>query len=429
MATEHMKLKLALDAQRDFHCDDEKDAVLGKGAYGKVVKAKYIKEGEHKNKMFAIKIMAYNEGDEARKKYQDREIEALIRSTQSENSNIIQYFDSWKILVGHERKLCIQMELCSCNLTAFVRQNNTFLTQDSPRFYQRVFEQILNGLVFIHSIGWVHRDIHPGNILVVNQNPQRMDDIHIKIGDFGYARYIGIEISERSDWTNQAKYEKLTPIEWKTSYTAPELDTNTYDFKVDIYSAGMILYFISRYPIQKHSILKEEVEAFKQGKFDINDHTYFKDDKKLIILIKEMLKDKEERPTAKQAKDYMFPEAQRPNIEFFVRKGTNKDSHLCSFNEFTISALKTAIEDRTRVRANRQKIIHERMNGDERMTMFIEKDEEVKFVFRNAALDAKQDRYVQLIVNETAEEDRSHIIETGYLQDVDMLSQSGSGDL
>ena len=45
----------------------KKDVLLGKVAYVVVVKARDIKEGEHKDKMFAIKIMPYNEGNEARK--------------------------------------------------------------------------------------------------------------------------------------------------------------------------------------------------------------------------------------------------------------------------------------------------------------------------------------------------------------------------
>ena len=175
--------------------------------------------------------------------------------------------------------------------------------------------------------------------------------------------------------------------------------------------------------------MKDEVEAIKHGKFDINNQTYFQDDEKLTILIKEMLKDKEERPTAKQAKDYMLPEGERPNIEFFVRKSTGKDSRRCFFNKFTISALKTAIERGTGVRVNRQEITQERMNGDERMTMSIVNDGDVKFVFRNAALDAKHDRHVQLIVNEKEEEDCCNIIETEHLEDVEMMSQSGSGTL
>ena len=153
MATEYMQLKICLSLQHGFHCDDEKDALLGKGAYGKVIKVKDIKEGEHKDEMFAIKIMADSNGDETREKYHKREIEALFLSTLSKNSNVIKYFGSWNMKVGDKKKLCIQMDLCSCNLTAFVSHNNTFLTQDSPRFYQHVFRQILNGLVFIHSIG------------------------------------------------------------------------------------------------------------------------------------------------------------------------------------------------------------------------------------------------------------------------------------
>ena len=81
------------------------------------------------------------------------------------------------------------MELCSVNLGEFIYENNMggpeiIRADGSPRLYKKVFPQILNGLDAIHSIGWVHRNLHPGNILIANPNPQQIKDIVVKIANF-----------------------------------------------------------------------------------------------------------------------------------------------------------------------------------------------------------------------------------------------------
>ncbi len=76
--------------------------------------------------------------------------------------------------------LYIQMELCSGKSL-----NNYILDPDNKLeekivFY--IFTQILEGLIYIHSRGVVHRDIKPGNIFI--------EKGEIKIGDFGLAKII-----------------------------------------------------------------------------------------------------------------------------------------------------------------------------------------------------------------------------------------------
>ncbi len=168
---------------------------LGKGVIGQVYNAKC--KDDHKT--YAIKVIPY--GDKDMKTYQKRELELLTRLDLSKCSNVIKYFKSWIVQVGGEQRLCIQMELCWLDLGTFVHRNkiagpDIIQAQGPPRFYQQVFQQILNGLAFIHSMGWVHRDIHPGNILIANSNPKRISDIQVKIADFGLARYIGIDFDK-----------------------------------------------------------------------------------------------------------------------------------------------------------------------------------------------------------------------------------------
>ena len=400
--------------------------ILGTGNFRKVVKAKCTKEGVDKGKQFAIKILTYDVNDRDRLEYQEREIESLYLLN---NSNVIKYFDSWIMQVGDKRKLCIQMELCSANLKKFVdnpRGTEFIQSPGWPRFYQQIVKQILNGLVAIHKMEWIHRDIHPGNIFVVNQNPQQIRDIHVKIGDLGLARpkdRIKIKISP--GWTVKPE-ELLTPFSHDGTYMAPELKKKEYDLKVDVYSVGVVLYFISRYPVLESSELKKEIKAIRRGEHDINEHIYHKDDEKLVNLIRNLLQENPKaRFSAKEAMHYMFPteadnstdvdadESMRTpqntysidnnesvpisqekysadsskalKTEFIARKENEKVVSQCFLNEFTLSAMKAEVERRTRVKADRQVLRQERMIDGEMMRIKIEEDEDVENIFKIAA--------------------------------------------
>jgi serine/threonine protein kinase len=134
----------------------------------------------------------------------------------------------------------------------------------------------------------------------------------VKIGDLGLARskHTEVKIDRSPGWTVKPKVEKLTPYSFEGAYTAPELKKDEYNTKVDVYSAGAVLYFISRYPVQQDSsVLKSEVKAIQRGELEINKYVYHNDDEKLVALIQNLLQKKSAaRFNAKTAKKYMFPE-------------------------------------------------------------------------------------------------------------------------
>jgi len=80
-------------------------------------------------------------------------------------------------------------------------------------------------VVYLHDLGVIHRDLKPENILLDEDSPNAV----IKLGDFGSA------INKNPE--NVAK-EALGSLH----YIAPEVLTNHYDEKCDLWSCGVILY-------------------------------------------------------------------------------------------------------------------------------------------------------------------------------------------
>ncbi len=84
--------------------------------------------------------------------------------------------------------------------------------------------QIFRGLNYMHSLGIAHRDVKPANVLISRATG------YAKLADFNCA-------------ANMAQKEKHSPHVGTRQYHAPELclESRHYDFKVDVWSAGVVL--------------------------------------------------------------------------------------------------------------------------------------------------------------------------------------------
>jgi serine/threonine protein kinase len=97
---------------------------------------------------------------------------------------------------------------------------------------------IVLGMKYIHSEGFIHRDLKPTNILLD-------DDRDVKISEFGSSRLYQAD----STMTGAG-----TPL-----YMAPEVDEGHYDGKVDVYSFGIIVYEI----VSGNGIFSNDGNKFK----------------------------------------------------------------------------------------------------------------------------------------------------------------------
>lgn len=187
------------------------DKELGKGTFGEV------KLGIHRitNEKVAIKVLEKDKiVDEADKERITREIHILklIR-----HPNIIQLYE---IIEDKEKLYLITEYLSGGELFDYIVANQRVNELEACKFYQ----QLLDGIEYVHKLNIVHRDLKPENLLLDSKK-------NIKIIDFGLS--------------NLYKEKGLLSTACGSPcYAAPEMIAGKkYDgLSVDLWSSGVILF-------------------------------------------------------------------------------------------------------------------------------------------------------------------------------------------
>eukprot|EP00831_Metopus_contortus_P048765 TRINITY_DN3991_c0_g1_i1.p1 TRINITY_DN3991_c0_g1~~TRINITY_DN3991_c0_g1_i1.p1 ORF type:complete len:498 (-),score=100.11 TRINITY_DN3991_c0_g1_i1:45-1538(-) len=117
----------------------------------------------------------------------------------------------------------------------------------------KIAYEILQGLYDIHTHSIIHRDIHPKNILLETDS-SRNTVLSLAISDFGFARIL------HDDEIGKTKIG---------SYRSPELalpeQSGVHDKSTDIWSYGMVLYFLM-FGIHAENFLQNKtMEIYRKG--------------------------------------------------------------------------------------------------------------------------------------------------------------------
>ncbi|KAG9248230.1 anticodon binding domain of tRNAs-domain-containing protein [Calycina marina] len=102
----------------------------------------------------------------------------------------------------------------------------------------RLFRQVLEGLVHIHSLHVVHRDLKPENIFIDAAS-------NVRIGDFGLATSGHYSFIDKNVSAAMHTSGDMTKSIGTAAYVAPEVKSSvggTYTSKVDMYSLGVIFF-------------------------------------------------------------------------------------------------------------------------------------------------------------------------------------------
>ncbi|KAM3375827.1 Phosphoenolpyruvate carboxylase kinase 2 [Capsicum chinense] len=187
---------------------------LGRGKFGTVFKCYSLATGEP----FAVKsidkrLIADDDIDR-----QCLYNEAKIMHLLSPNPNIVRIFDIYE----DDVHLDMVLELCNAG-DLFQRLSSRSVFSESEAV--DVMVPLMKAIAHFHLLGVAHRDIKPDNILFNDSN-------ELKLADFGSAECF-------------REGQLISGVVGTPYYVAPEvLAGRNYSEKVDIWSAGVIMYIM-----------------------------------------------------------------------------------------------------------------------------------------------------------------------------------------
>ncbi|XP_061639105.1 homeodomain-interacting protein kinase 2-like [Phyllopteryx taeniolatus] len=237
---------------------------IGEGCYGKVAVCKNLDTSE----TVAIKIL---KNDAAVKQDTEKELSMLkmVSVLDVDNANVVKFFEQFE----HEGNICLVFEVLDCDLINLLEERQRQpLSLDEIRV---IAHQLLVALVTLKSVGILHTDIKPDNIMIVNRKEQ---PLKVKLIDFGNA-------------LPASKIKQGLEIQ-PVGYRAPEITLGLpYNENIDVWSVGCIMAFLflpgnlfavnCEYQMMKHIICvlgQPDDHLLHAGKYTEN---YFTEDKEV----------------------------------------------------------------------------------------------------------------------------------------------------
>uniref|UniRef100_A0A8U7PB15 Eukaryotic translation initiation factor 2-alpha kinase 1 n=1 Tax=Corvus moneduloides TaxID=1196302 RepID=A0A8U7PB15_CORMO len=214
--------------------------------------------------------------------------------------------------VEYHLMLHIQMQLCEISLWDWIvdrnkRCNKRSEDTSSPyhlvdvRWTTKIFQEVVEGVCYIHSMGVMHRDIKPRNIFLHGSDHQ------VKIGDFGLAcKDLLWDDADQRFQTERINGKRINGLTHTSGvgtclYASPEqLQGSHYDFKSDMYSMGVILLEL----FQPFGTEMERTEVLTHLRTGQIPHTFYKKWPTQAKYVKLLTSARAtERPTAAQLRD------------------------------------------------------------------------------------------------------------------------------
>ena len=246
---------------------------VGNGSFGVVSKMR----SRLNNQIYAVKQIEMPKGNNIKEDLIKLMREATIMGN-AYHPNLVRLYTAFQ---DNKYQYFVSEFIEGQNLENFIykyKQHGQHLNQS---LVINIFKQILNGLIYLHSNGIMHRDIKPDNMLIDAYN-------NIKIIDFGisafYIKHYGY-LSSRGTQVG------------RPDYVCPEiLLKRPYNLKCDIFSLGYTMYFVMNCDLPSKT--DNAGNRIKKNNLNFNNNY----DRNLVQLIERMYRDNpEQRPTSTEA--------------------------------------------------------------------------------------------------------------------------------
>ena len=192
---------------------------IGKKLGGGTIGQDYLCINKKTNEKVAVKVLKKKKKNSKINKEILNEIELL---KVLDHRNIINIFEFYE---GNYNIYIVTQYCKSGNLFQYVRKTNNYISESQVSV---ILFQILSAINYCHQQKIIHRDIKPENIMLDDNS--KCGYPFVRIIDFGTAKYL----------ENEYENELIgTPY-----YINHEVIKKRYDSKCDIWSIGILLYFL-----------------------------------------------------------------------------------------------------------------------------------------------------------------------------------------
>ncbi|CAI2727981.1 unnamed protein product [Schistosoma spindalis] len=189
---------------------------LGRGTFGQVVKCRCRSTSRY----VAIKILK-NLPSYLRQGNIEIQILQTLAQQDTESHNIVRAIECFQ----HRNHMCFVFELLDQNLYEYLKSNK-FRPLTLPEI-RPISQQVLTALSKLKTLGLIHADLKPENIMLVNPNSENMR-YRVKVIDFGSACHSSKAVQNTY---LQSRY-----------YRAPEILLGLpFDEAIDMWSLGCVL--------------------------------------------------------------------------------------------------------------------------------------------------------------------------------------------
>jgi len=186
-------------------------STLGEGRFGKIFKVRDLRTGE----VYALKEA--KDVNFAKNLLEEAQNVLLL-----DHPNLVKLYRYH--LSRDRRKIYLVYEYCDGgDLGAYAAAKGGRLDLSEAL---EVLRQVTAGLAYLHSMGFIHMDIKPENVLSKLEDKKRI----WKLGDFGLLKPRG--------------YYGILDVKGTVGYIAPEVFRGEIHRSSDVYSLGCLLYFM-----------------------------------------------------------------------------------------------------------------------------------------------------------------------------------------